>query len=65
LAVGDPVRVLAPGSAEVPAAIRDVGFAGVAFGVGAEWTDRINRYERTTEVRVEEFGAHMDDSLLD
>jgi carbonic anhydrase/acetyltransferase-like protein (isoleucine patch superfamily) len=64
LAVGDPVRVLAPGSAEVPAAIRDVGFAGVAFGVDAEWTDRIKRYERTTEVRVEEFGAHAGDDLL-
>jgi carbonic anhydrase/acetyltransferase-like protein (isoleucine patch superfamily) len=64
LAVGDPVRVLAPGSPEVPAAIRDVGFAGVAFGVDAEWTDRVKRYERTTEVRVDEFGAHAADDLL-
>jgi carbonic anhydrase/acetyltransferase-like protein (isoleucine patch superfamily) len=65
LAVGDPVRVLAPGSAEVPAAIREVGFTGVAFGVNAEWTDRINRYERSAEVRVAEFGAHVEDDLLD
>ena len=65
LAIGDPVRVLAPGSAEVPAAIREIGFAGVAFGVDAEWTDRVKRYERSTEVRVEEFGAHADDTLLD
>jgi carbonic anhydrase/acetyltransferase-like protein (isoleucine patch superfamily) len=65
LAIGDPVRVLAPGSAEAPAAIREVGFAGVAFGVDAEWTDRVKRYERSTEVRVEEFGAHADDTLLD
>jgi carbonic anhydrase/acetyltransferase-like protein (isoleucine patch superfamily) len=64
LAVGDPVRVLAPGDPEVPAAIREVGFASVAFGVDAEWTDRINRYERTAEVRVQEFGAHADDELL-
>jgi len=65
LAVGDPVRVLAPGSAEVPDAIRGVGFAAVAFGVDAEWTDRVSRYERSAEVRVEEFGAHVGDDLLD
>jgi carbonic anhydrase/acetyltransferase-like protein (isoleucine patch superfamily) len=64
LAVGDPVRVLAPGDPEVPAAIREVGFASVAFGVDAEWTDRISRYERTTEVRVEEFGAHAADEIV-
>jgi carbonic anhydrase/acetyltransferase-like protein (isoleucine patch superfamily) len=61
LAVGDPVRLLAAGSPEVPAAIRDVGFARVAFGVDVEWTDRVTRYERSAEVRVEEFGAHLDD----
>jgi carbonic anhydrase/acetyltransferase-like protein (isoleucine patch superfamily) len=65
LAIGDPVRLLAPGSPEVPEAIREVGFARVAFGVDAEWTDRVNRYERSAEVRVEEFGAHADDDLLD
>jgi len=65
LAVGDPVRILAPGSAGVPDAIRDVGFAGVAFGVDAEWTDRVARYERIAEVRVAEFGAHADDELLE
>ena len=64
VAVGDPVRVLAPGDPAVPSAIRDVGFAGVAFGVEAEWTDRIKRYERTAEVRVSEFGAHADDEVL-
>jgi carbonic anhydrase/acetyltransferase-like protein (isoleucine patch superfamily) len=65
LAVGDPIRILAPDSAEVPDAIRGVGFAAVAFGVDMEWTDRISRYERTTDVRVAEFGAHADDDLLD
>jgi carbonic anhydrase/acetyltransferase-like protein (isoleucine patch superfamily)/ketosteroid isomerase-like protein len=65
LAVGDPVRVLAPGDPAVSGAIRDVGFASVAFGVEAEWTDRIKRYERTAEVRVSEFGAHADDSLME
>jgi carbonic anhydrase/acetyltransferase-like protein (isoleucine patch superfamily) len=63
LAVGDPPRLLAPGSAEAPDAIRQVGFARVAFGVDAEWTDRIRRYERSAEVRVEEFAAHADDEL--
>jgi carbonic anhydrase/acetyltransferase-like protein (isoleucine patch superfamily) len=65
LAIGDPVRVLAPGSPEVPDAIRDVGFASVAFGVDAAWTDRVSRYERTAEVRVAEFGAHAQDELLE
>jgi carbonic anhydrase/acetyltransferase-like protein (isoleucine patch superfamily)/ketosteroid isomerase-like protein len=65
LAVGDPVRVLAPGDPSVPESIRDVGFASVAFGVDAEWTDRIKRYERSAEVRVSEFGAHSDDSLME
>jgi carbonic anhydrase/acetyltransferase-like protein (isoleucine patch superfamily) len=63
LAVGDPVRALAPGDPSVSDTIRDVGFAGVAFGVDAEWADRISRYERTAEVRVEEFGAHADDEV--
>ena len=61
LALGDPVRLLAPGDPAVPDAIRNVGFASVAFGVDVAWTDRINRYGRTAEVRVEEFGAHADD----
>jgi carbonic anhydrase/acetyltransferase-like protein (isoleucine patch superfamily) len=65
MALGDPVRVLAAGSPEVPAAIREVGFARIAFGVDMEWTDRITRYERSAEVRVAEFGAHIDDEPLD
>jgi hypothetical protein len=31
--------------------------------VEANWTDRISRYERSAEVRVEEFGAHADDAI--
>jgi carbonic anhydrase/acetyltransferase-like protein (isoleucine patch superfamily) len=63
LAIGDPLRVLAPGDPEAPDAIRGIGFAAVAFGVDASWTDRITRYERIAEVRVAEFGAHTDDTL--
>lgn len=65
VALGDPLRVLAAGSDEVPDAIRGVDFAGVAFGIDAEWTDRVSRYERSAEVRVREFGAHADDELMD
>lgn len=61
LALGDPVRLLAPGDPEVPEAIAGVAFARTAFGVDLEWTDRIHRYERIAEVRVAEFGAHADD----
>jgi carbonic anhydrase/acetyltransferase-like protein (isoleucine patch superfamily) len=63
LAVGDPVRVLPAGSPETAEAIRGVGFARIAFGVDAEWSDRIARYERSAEVRVEEFGAHLEDTV--
>lgn len=65
VALGDPVRVLAPGDPALPGAIRDVGFARVAFGVDLPWTDRISRYERSAEVRVAEFAAHRDDEVLD
>jgi len=62
VAVGDPARVLTPDRIdEVNAAIREVNFAGAAFGINHEWTDRISRYERMAEVRVEEFGAHLGD----
>ncbi|MBO3748063.1 gamma carbonic anhydrase family protein [Streptosporangiaceae bacterium NEAU-GS5] len=64
VAVGDPVRLLAAGDPGLPDAIRQVGFASVAFGVDIEWTDRTARYERMAEVRVEEFGAHKDDLVL-
>jgi carbonic anhydrase/acetyltransferase-like protein (isoleucine patch superfamily) len=62
IAVGDPARVITPDRLdEVAAAIREVNFAGTAFGVQAEWEDRIHRYVAMTEVRVEEYGAHAGD----
>jgi carbonic anhydrase/acetyltransferase-like protein (isoleucine patch superfamily) len=65
VAVGDPVRVIGSDRPEeLTAAVRDVNFAAAAFGVQAEWADRIARYERITEVRVAEFGAHADDEVL-
>ena len=64
-ALGEPLRVLAPGDPELPQAIGQLGFASTAFGVDAEWTDRVNRYERIAEVRVAEFGAHLDDEIID
>jgi carbonic anhydrase/acetyltransferase-like protein (isoleucine patch superfamily) len=65
VAVGDPVRVIGSDRPdELTAAVRDVNFAAAAFGVEAEWTDRIARYERIAEVRVAEFGAHAGDEVL-
>ncbi|AIJ25857.1 putative acyltransferase [Amycolatopsis methanolica 239] len=61
VALDAPVRLLAPGDPGLAEAVRRVGFAQAAFGVDAEWTDRISRYERIAEVRVAEFGAHADD----
>jgi carbonic anhydrase/acetyltransferase-like protein (isoleucine patch superfamily) len=57
-------RVYAPGDPDLPAAIRDVGFAKVAFGVEADWEDRTARYERTAEVRSAQFAAHADDEIV-
>ncbi|WP_073813351.1 gamma carbonic anhydrase family protein [Kitasatospora sp. CB01950] len=61
LAIGDPVQLLAPGDPAVPQAIGRLGFANTAFGIDASWTDRTARHERIAEVRVDEFGAHLDD----
>lgn len=64
VALDTPLRLLAPGDPGLAEAVGQVGFAQVAFGVDAEWTDRISRYERIAEVRVAEFGAHTDDEIL-
>lgn len=61
VAVGDPLRLLAPGDPDLAEAVGKVGFAQIAFGVDTAFTDRISRYEAITEVRVTEFGAHADD----
>jgi carbonic anhydrase/acetyltransferase-like protein (isoleucine patch superfamily) len=65
LAIGAPARIVTPDQAdEVAAAIRAADFAGAAFGVQADWEDRITRYEQATEVRVAEFGAHREDEII-
>jgi carbonic anhydrase/acetyltransferase-like protein (isoleucine patch superfamily) len=64
IAIGDPVATYAPGDPGLAEAIRDVGFAGRAFGVATAWDDRVARYRETAEVRSREFGAHADDELL-
>jgi carbonic anhydrase/acetyltransferase-like protein (isoleucine patch superfamily) len=65
IAVGDPVRVLAPDDpGSLAEAVRSTGFAQLAFGVQAAWEDRIARYEQATEVRAAEFAAHVDDVVL-
>lgn len=64
VALDAPVRLPAPGDPDLPEAVRRVGFAQVAFGVDAEWTARISRYEHIAEVRVAEFGTHADDEVL-
>src|SRR5262245_1243070 len=65
LAIGAPARILAPDQVDdVAAAIQAANFAGAAFGVQAEWADRIARYEQTAEVRVAEFSAHREDEII-
>jgi carbonic anhydrase/acetyltransferase-like protein (isoleucine patch superfamily) len=64
VAVGDPVRLVAPGDPGLAAAIREVGFSETAFGATAEWTERMRRTEHATETRSAEFAAHRDDAVL-
>ena len=65
IAVGDPMRVYAPGDGGLAEAIRSANFAQTAFGVRTAWEDRIQRYRETAEVRAEEFGSHRDDTVLE
>ena len=65
VAVGDPVKIYAPGDEELPEAIRSAGFARTAFGVRTAWEDRVSRYRETAEVRAREFEAHLKDEVLD
>jgi carbonic anhydrase/acetyltransferase-like protein (isoleucine patch superfamily) len=56
VAVGDPARVVPtddPGA--LAEAVRSTNFAQLAFGVEANWEDRIARYEQAAEVRSGEF----------
>jgi len=65
IVVGDPLQVYAPGDEGLAEAIRSANFAQTAFGVKTAWEERIQRYRETAEVRAEEFGSHLDDTVLD
>ncbi|HET9169078.1 MAG TPA: hypothetical protein VFN97_06565 [Actinospica sp.] len=64
LAIGDPIRILAPGDPAATEAVGRLGFASIAFGIDTAWTDRLKRYEQITEVRAAEFAAHAEDEQL-
>src|SRR5215207_8733080 len=64
IVVGDPLQVYAPGDEGLAEAIRSANFAQTAFGVKTAWEERIQRYRETAEVRAEEFGSHLDDTVL-
>jgi carbonic anhydrase/acetyltransferase-like protein (isoleucine patch superfamily) len=64
VAVGDPADVFGPDQREELAeAIKNLGFARIAFGVEAGWEDRLTRYEQVTEIRGREFKKHFDDVI--
>jgi carbonic anhydrase/acetyltransferase-like protein (isoleucine patch superfamily) len=66
IAIGDPIKLYSPGQMdEVSQAIKAIGFAKTAFGVDAEWEDRIRRYEQSTEVRSKEFESHFGDVIIE
>jgi carbonic anhydrase/acetyltransferase-like protein (isoleucine patch superfamily) len=65
IAIGDPVRLYSPDEKEALAeAIKSIGFAKIAFGVEAQWEDRLSRYRQSTEVRSREFASHFGDVVL-
>jgi carbonic anhydrase/acetyltransferase-like protein (isoleucine patch superfamily) len=65
IVLGDPLQVYAPGDEGLPEAIKSANFTQTAFGVRTAWEDRIQRYKETAEVRAEEFGSHLDDTVLE
>ncbi|MCL4536608.1 MAG: acyltransferase [Nitrospirae bacterium] len=66
IAIGDPVKIYSPDEKELLAeAIKSIGFAKIAFGIEAQWEDRLSRYKQATEVRSKEFGSHFNDVILD
>jgi hypothetical protein len=65
VAIGDPAAIFTPDRpADLAEAIKDVNFAQAAFGVSHEWEDRIARYQRIADVRVDEYAAHLDDEIV-
>lgn len=65
IAIGDPIKLYSPDEKEaLTNAIKSIGFAQIAFGVEAQWEDRLLRYKQTTEVRSKEFESHFDDVVL-
>ena len=65
IAIGDPMKVYSPDEKDALAnAIKSIGFAKTAFGVEAQWEDRLSRYRQSTEVRSKEFESHFDDVVL-
>jgi len=65
IAIGDPVKLYSPDEKEALShALKSIGFAKTAFGVEAQWEDRLSRYKQSTEVRSKEFESHFDDEVL-
>ena len=65
IAIGNPVKIHAPGDANLIATIKSVGFPLTAFGVKPDQTDRFAVCHGATEVRSREFEAHLSDEVLD
>ena len=65
IALGEPLRVYAPGDEQLPEAIRSAGIARNALGVRTAWEERVSRYREIAKVRAQEFGSHLSDEVLD
>jgi hypothetical protein len=59
------MKLYSPEDKEILArAIKSISFAKTAFGIEAEWEDRISRYKESTEIRSKEFENHLNDIIL-
>lgn len=64
VAIGNPVKIYAPGNENLIAAIKSIGFPIVAFGVRPDPSDPLAVCRGVTEVRSREFEAHLSDEIL-
>lgn len=65
IAIGNPVKIYAPGDENLIGAIKSIGFPSTAFGVKPDPTDRLAVCRGATEARSREFEAHLSDEVLD
>ena len=65
IAIGNPIKIYAPGDENLIVVIKSIGFSLTAFGIKTDPTDRLAVCRGATEVRSREFEAHLSDEPLE